>query len=345
MDTTTPYWKTVVNKSNTGIRFGEWLFDSSRNYIRGVGDFNGDGKDDIVITSDWGIGILTRTASNGLTTIVCKPKDTWFGGWRYNPNDKIEGIGDFDGDGKDDILISSGWGIGVLKFTGNTFTTIVCKPKDTWFGSWRYNAIVNTGVDKIEGIGDFDGDGKDEVLISSNWGIGLLKQSGDTFTSVVAKPKDTWFGEWRYNASVNTGLDRIAGISDFNKDGKDDILITSNWGIGMLKLNGSTFSSMVCKSNGTWFGDWNFNSKDNTIVAVADYNGNGYDDVLIRSNWGMGILEMNGSTMKSLTVKPWGTYIGDFYWYLSQYDGYCGSPIYGTKSNILTVKRNYNIGY
>lgn len=318
--------------------FGGWRYSSKANTIEGAGDFDGDGADEIVITSDWGIGILDFDGTN-MTSLVAKPKDTWFGSWRYQASvnsgeDRIEGVGDFDGNGKDDILITSSWGIGVLTLYGSSMTSLVAKPKDTWFGSWRYQASVNSGEDHIEGIGDFDGDGSDDVLITSSWGIGILKKWGSSFTSTVAKPKDTWFGSWRYQASVNSGEDHIEGIGDFDGDGSDDVLITSSWGIGILKKWGSSFTSIVAKPNGTWFGGWNYSSGANDVEGVGDFDGNGKDDIFITSPWGVGVLRLSGSSLWSSDEKPHGSVLGnwlsergDRYAFVGDFDGEPGEEI------------------
>ena len=92
---------------------------------------------------------------------MAKPKGTWFGAWRYNSDDnKIEGIGDFNNDGKDDILISSPWGIGILKLAGNTLTSIDAIAYNHLLGNWYF-----TKKDLICGIGNFNGQGEVEILL------------------------------------------------------------------------------------------------------------------------------------------------------------------------------------
>ncbi|WGZ94418.1 MAG: hypothetical protein QJT81_00060 [Candidatus Thiothrix putei] len=46
---------------------------------------------------------------------------------------------------------------------------------------------------------DFDGDGFAEIPVSSPWGIGLLKQTGNTLTAPMMAPNGTRFGEWLLN--------------------------------------------------------------------------------------------------------------------------------------------------
>jgi hypothetical protein len=293
--------------------FEGWNFDSGLNKILGKGDFNGDGIDDILVSSSWGIGVLSRI-NNQWRSIVVKPKNTWFGQWRYGTNDKIEAIADFDNDGKDEILITSPWGIGMLELQGSTFNSVITKPNGTRFGIWTYNTST-VRDNKIEGVGDFNGDGKADILVSKPYGIALLTLSGNTLSSIVVKPKDTWFGQWRYNASVNRGSDKIEAIADFNGDGKDDILITSRWGIGILKLQGNTFNSVITKPNGTRFGIWTYNTstvRDNKIEGVGDFNADGKADILVSKPYGIALLTLSGNTLNSIVVKPVGTRFGQW---------------------------------
>ncbi|AXG70567.1 repeat domain in Vibrio, Colwellia, Bradyrhizobium and Shewanella [Kordia sp. SMS9] len=288
--------------------FGGWNFDSNLNNIKGKGDFNGDGIDDILINSSWGIGVLSRIG-NQWKSIVAKPKDSWFGGWRYGVADKIEAIADFDNDGKDEILITSNWGIAILKLQGNTFRSILVKPNGTRFGTWTYNTTT-VRDNKIEGVGDFNGDGKVDILVSKPYGIALLTMSGSTLQSIVVKPNDSWFGGWRYGVS-----NKIEAIADFDNDGKDEILITSNWGIGMLKLQGNTFKSILVKPNGTRFGTWTYNTttvRDNKIEGVGDFNGDGKADILVSKPYGIALLTLSGTTLNSIVVKPVGTQFGQW---------------------------------
>ncbi|AFL81174.1 ABC-type uncharacterized transport system, permease component [Aequorivita sublithincola DSM 14238] len=332
-------WKPIVVQPN-GSGFGGWNFNSRDNKIVGVGDFNGDGKDDFVITSNWGIGILTVNGST-LSALMIKPKDNWFNQWRYDASvnrgkDIIQGIGDFDNDNKDEILITSSWGIGILELRDNSLYSIVAKPNGTRFGSWNFNSADN----KIKGVGDFNGDGKDDFVITSGWGIGILTVTGSTLSTLMIKPKDTWFNQWRYDASVNRGKDKIQGIGDFDNDNRDEILITSSWGIGVLELRDSSLYSIVAKPNGTRFGNWNFNTVDNKVKGVGDFNGDGKDDFVITSDWGIGILTISGSSFSALNIKPNGTLCGS--WILDKKDNIAQIDNFaaGRNSKILVQKKN-----
>ena len=50
-------------------------------------------------------------------------------------------------------------------------------PNGTRFGGW----LLNSADNRFGLAADFDGDGLTEILVTSPWGIGILKQSAATF--------------------------------------------------------------------------------------------------------------------------------------------------------------------
>ena len=70
---------------------------------------------------------------------------------------------------------------------------------------------------------------------------------------------------------------RISRIGDLDGDGQDEILVSSPWGIGVLKEEGGTMTAVTMVPNGTRLGGWLLNTADNTFGPVADYDGDGRD--------------------------------------------------------------------
>ena len=48
-------------------------------------------------------------------------------------------------------------------------------PNGTRFGGW----LLNTADNRFSPVGDFDGDGRDEILVTSPWGIGMFEAVGE----------------------------------------------------------------------------------------------------------------------------------------------------------------------
>ncbi|AET64288.1 FG-GAP repeat domain-containing protein [Methanothrix harundinacea] len=258
-------------------------------------DFDGDGKAEILISSPWGIGILKMEGGALRAPVMAANGATFTGGYLVNTADNnFEMAADFDGDGQDEILVSSPWGIGILKMTGDTLSAPVMAANGATFTG---GYLVNTADNNFEMAADFDGDGQDEILVSSPWGIGILKMTGDTLSApVMAANGATFTGGYL----VNTADNNFEMAADFDGDGQDEILVSSPWGIGILKMTGDTLSAPVMAANGATFtGGYLVNTADNNFEMAADFDGDGQDEILVSSPWGIGILKMTGDTLSA----------------------------------------------
>lgn len=317
---TSPWGIGVLNQAGTGFsatmlkpngtRFGGWLLNTRDNRFGPIGDFDGDNRSEFMVASPWGVGVF-KLEGNTFNVPMMKPNGTRFGGWLLNTNiDRLGPVGDFDGDGVDEIIIRSPWGIGMLKLNDDTFSVSMMKPNGTRFGGW----LLNTDNDRFGPVGDFDGDGVDELIVRSPWGLGMLKLSGDTFTAPMMKPNGTQLGGWR----LNTANDTIRGVADFNSSGRDQVFISSDWGIGVMKLAGDSLDSVATARNGTRFNGWLLNTRDNHFKHFADLTGDGKADVLLSSPWGIGILGLEDNSFKVYILAPNGTRFGE--WLLNTHD-------------------------
>jgi FG-GAP-like repeat len=186
-----------------------------------TGDFNGDGKSDILWRNDngavavWTMNGATVTNNNVISGDL---PSSW----------KNAGTGDFNGDGKSDLLWRNDNGaVAIWQTNGTTVTSnnIIASLTSDW---------------KAAGTGDFNGDGKTDILWrNDNGAVSLWKMDGNT---VVAAPiisnVPTLSNDWK-----------IAGISDYNGDGRADVL----W------RNGLTGEDKM----------WFMNGSNATVGAVA----------------------------------------------------------------------------
>lgn len=137
-------------------------------HIQGTGDFNGDGLDDILWRNDAGTVVTLLGAPNGSfvgnVNLQLNPSLDWH----------IIGTGDVNGDSRDDILWRNDTGlIGSLlgkadgSFSGN-LDQATFYPGNDWY---------------VDGIGDYNGDGRADILLRDNHGnaIDWLGQPDGTF--------------------------------------------------------------------------------------------------------------------------------------------------------------------
>lgn len=275
-------------------------------------DHDSDGTAEIPITSPWGIGTLDFT-SGSMTALAMAANGSRFNGWLLNTRDnRFDVIGDLDGDGAAELLVTSPWGIGVLNVASGTYTATMLRRNGTRFDGW----LLNTRDNRVGPVGDFNGDGRAEFLVTSPWGVGVFRLSGTTFDVPLIRPNGTRFDGWLLNTADN----RFGPVGDFDGDGIDELVVTSPWGIGLLKLDGSTFRAVVIKPNGTRFGGWLLNTRDNWFGPVGDFDGDGADEIVISSPWGIGLLKLNGSTLDAKVIKKNGTRFGG--WLLNTHDNY-----------------------
>src|SRR5437667_292728 len=121
-----------------------------------------------------------------------------------DPNWTVAGIGDFDGDGKADILWrNTSTGQNYIYFSDGT----TIKPTE---------GFIRTVADQswqVAGIGDFDGDGKDDILWRNS-------ATGENYIYLMNGTAILTEGYLRQVADLNW---KIVGVGDFDSDGKADI--------------------------------------------------------------------------------------------------------------------------
>ena len=119
----------------------------------------------------------------------------------------LVGCGDFDGDGKDSVVMSGAGG--TYLYTADLDGTVLSMGSANWSG-WTVRAI-----------GDFLGDGRDDlVMFHQETGSMVMLANGnlDDFVSIGQLDAADWF---------------VVGAGDYNGDRKDDLLVRQ-YSTGML---------------------------------------------------------------------------------------------------------------
>jgi serralysin len=221
-------------------------------------DFNGDGRSDILWANDGGLVTDWLARSDGS---FAGNSDNFLK--QVDPSWHVAGTGDFNGDGRVDLLwlnnggLVTDWLAGANGgFSGN---------------SGNFLASVGTSA-HLAGTGDFNGDGYADIL----W-----KNDNGSVTDWLGQANGGFTANPGFGASVDASW-HVAGTGDFNGDGYSDILWKNNGGLvtdwlgradGGFTGNGDAFLAHVDTS-------WH-------IAGTGDFNGDGYSDILWQNDGGL----------------------------------------------------------
>lgn len=171
-----------------------------------AGDFDGDGATDIAVPSSTGWRVsLSRPPGNFSTS-----------DWSIDPRSyAAAGVADVDGDGRSDIVFATGtpkrWA--VARSTGSSFETSL------WSADTGTPVIDASTVATL--LGDFDGDGRTDVLVGKSaqllsHGWALYRSTGTSFASATG-------GLFPTSASYPSAADARWVALDSNGDGLTDL--------------------------------------------------------------------------------------------------------------------------
>lgn len=265
-----------------------------------AGDFNGDGKSDVLIHSGNSIQIF-RSDGKQLTHVFSAVERVP-GSWQFQPNDRFY-IGDFNGDGKDEVAVFNGsdWVmpyLGLLADDGNKGLKLIARYDgdiDGW-GGFAANDLFY--------VGDFNGDGKQDLYVFNgvDWSmtyVGMLRSSGTGFSLVNRFDGDIpgWGGLAPHDQLF---------VGDFNGDKKSDLYIFNgaDWSmayVGMFRSTGANLK-MVARYDGDipgWGG-----LAPNDKLYVGDFNADKRADLYIfnGADWSMAYLGMFRSVGSGLEI-------------------------------------------
>jgi hypothetical protein len=247
---------------------GDGSFLPTVGYNAGVGptsivaaDFNHDGNLDLAVANSLS-DYVSVFLGNGDGTFTPGPQ---------NPTtlapQAVVAVGDFNGDGIPDLIALS--------------RSNPCKCISVFLGNGDgtfQDAIITEPSFDVEsiGIGDFNRDGKLDVVTAGNFTVNVLLGNGD--------------GTFKYGASFPSpeSPESIA-VADFNNDHKLDLAIANS--------EGGSVSVLIGNGNGTFQPAVDYPIAFATWVAAADLTGNHKLDLIVANDVIEGFHTYSGATV------------------------------------------------
>ena len=249
-------------------------------YRAAVGDFDGDGLDDLVWNrrqNNEPVNAIYVALSNGDGTFAAQgrlehPRTGWADAWALH-------VADVDGDGRDDLVWTLGKAAGhelyiARAWQGGTFTF---EPlQSTSAGGW---------TDYSTRIGDVNGDGRDDIIWNSvPLGTDVLsgvqnrtyvsRSDGDGTVTLLAYQDFPAPSSW---------TDHAVHVGDFDRDGRADLLwtATDRAVIPVYRVLGRTDGRFDAPGTAPGYQEVP-HPVDNTLMQtlIGDFNGDGGDDLL-----------------------------------------------------------------
>jgi hypothetical protein len=263
-----------------------------------VGDLNGDGKPDLVITNSCASADSNGscTGSGKVAVLVGNGDGTFQTAITYDSGGYLAGhvvIADMTGDGVPDLLVVNSCDL--LDANGQCTTgDVVSILRGMGDGSFQNGTIVRSGGYGANlAVADVNGDSKPDLFITNRC-VDDACNALDTHVSVLLGNGDGTFQAAANYDSGGLGASSVA-IADLNADGKADLVVTNlcyrdspyspycaYGAVAVLKGNGNgTFQAPASYASGT---DLGFDNDPHAVV-VADMNTDGRADLVVL-NWG-----------------------------------------------------------
>ncbi len=311
-------WGLNDTVSNADARFlGQQAYDAAGYSVACNGDLNGDGFDDIIIGAPAGNDNVPHMSGRVYIVFGKKQANWGFYNLLYDSCDVIyegEGnqdlvglsvayVGDLNGDGFDDFLISAPFRDGNYENMGKVY--LILGRAEPWLkvdyltyadaGFIYERDGAETGY-SIAGVGDVNDDGIPDFAIgafgvsrvfviygrtSVDWGKNFNLEDAD----LILYGEEPW---------VNEGMGwKVAGSGDLNSDGIDDIVVSAIFDNGAATLSGKVYilfgrhggwnDQVLALKNGdaSYIGEQATDQAGWGLAIAGDVDSDGFDDIMV----------------------------------------------------------------
>lgn len=221
-----------------------------------LGDFNGDGKLDVVVIDEIGcycIGVRMGKGNGtlGAETHTPAPYPT-----------QVLAVGDFNGDGNLDLVTAG-------QFGGTNLMGVLLGQGDGTFRTGASYAVYN-GPQSIT-VADFNGDGILDAAVAEPEGqaISIFLGNGD--------------GTFRAAPTIGADFPAFVVSADFNGDGIADLAVLTGFSTSYVSL-------FLGNGDGTFQPEVNFPAAQAAAIATGDLNGDRQIDVALGNYLGNSVI-------------------------------------------------------
>jgi MYXO-CTERM domain-containing protein len=273
-----------------------------------MGDIDGDGLADVCGRGAQGVRCWASDGARGWVEFMgpALSDDLGWGHPRYYSTIRLA---DINGDGKDDLCARDVQGLICWPSVGRGFGEAVRGP--AWSDASGFGQAARFyGTLRF---GDFNGDGKDDACIRHSEGYVCAASNGEGFDEpiLVAPWGDAQgWGAMRYWATIT--------LADINGDGKDDVCARDSQALRCVISRGTSFGDALVVAALSDEQGWDDMSNWSTL-RVADFNGDGRDDLCLRSNAGVRCWAWNGGMIIPSSGPAW-----------SDMNGWADAQVYST---------------
>ena len=288
---------------------GETAGDGLRT-VAGAGDVNGDGYDDILaagVSNDENgplagqVYLILGGAGGWSPDVSLGVADASF--WGEHPGDELgsrmASAGDVNGDGLDDLLLGSPFNDEGGNLAGQVYLVLgrqsgwtMDTPVHQADASFIGEAEGDWAGVSLNGAGDVDGDGLDDIVISAMGNSEAGNQSGQVYLvfgrvqgwnmdTILSNVDASYSGEDEYDYTGSS----TAGAGDINEDGFDDILASAKaidtTYVILGRETGWSMDTSFAEAGavfGPGSGDLGWD-----VDGIGDVNGDGYSDFAVTS--------------------------------------------------------------
>jgi large repetitive protein len=239
-----------------------------------AGDFNNDGKVDLIVLAPMAsrLFVLLGNGAGAFTVVTSTSVQS-----TSSFADDLD-VADFDGDAKADVAVVR---------SGENIVNVLLGDGTGQFSSSALLPLTGAPISVL--AKDLNNDGKAEIAVLNFITNPLVQQANVT---VFLNDGATGFG-----AGTNYSTDGVGvlGVGDFNNDAHPDLAVSGGGFVVTSNLSG--IAVLTNKGNGEFNTSVNVSlGKLSTNLAVADFNNDGRDDVLV-SNFGANSIALLRNTV------------------------------------------------